>query len=123
VRPGLIQSANYIREHSQPADIVQDSHGDGRLTLSGLSDRQPYVQVWDPLVFGDRPPPKLISDRFAEIKRFKSLTRQEDITGFARRTGIKWFVAHPDDELEWPDTVTGNPSFESNGYRVYRFSP
>jgi hypothetical protein len=36
-----------------------------------------------------------------------------------RETGIRWYVAHPDDPNVWPAEFRDQPAFESNGYRVY----
>ncbi len=120
---GLVRSAQFIRERSQPADIAQDSLGDGRLILSALAERQPYVQQWNAYAqFGGRPPP-IISERFGQITQFKNYEGEGDIVEFARRNRIRWFVVHPEDPLAWPKSITGQPAFESGGYRVFRFAP
>jgi len=114
VPPGLVRAAYYIREHSQPTDIVQDSEGDSRLILTGLSERQPYA-VWDPANLS------WIPERAVEIAKFEKLTRHEEIIDMARRFRIRWFVVHPEDELAWPQAVVDGAVFQSDGYRVYAF--
>ena len=42
-----------------------------------------------------------------------------DLQRSVRETGIRWYVAHPDDPNGWPAEFRDQPAFESNGYRVY----
>jgi len=39
----LLKASRYIRRHSKPDEIVQDSENDPRLMLSGLADRQDFA--------------------------------------------------------------------------------
>jgi hypothetical protein len=46
-------------------------------------------------------------------------TNIPDLQRSVRETGIRWYVAHPDDPNVWPAEFRDQPAFESNGYRVY----
>jgi len=46
-------------------------------------------------------------------------TTISDLQQSVRETGIRWYVAHPDDSNVWPAQFRDRPAFESNGYRVY----
>ena len=118
VPAGLVKAAYFIRDHSRATDIVQDSQGDWRRILCGLSERQLYA-LWqlsvpeDVLAENDkarmlefvkskragtycRRSTEIASRRYST---FMTLTREKDILEFARHRHIRWFVSHPDDIL------------------------
>src|SRR5262245_34593185 len=43
----------------------------------------------------------------------------QDLQRSVRETGIRWYVAHPDDPNDWPAEFRDQPAFESSAYRVY----
>ena len=42
------------------------------------------------------------------------------IASTARVMGLRWFLLAPSATVGWPEEVVGHPTFELNGYRLYR---
>jgi hypothetical protein len=116
---GLIECGRYIR-NQPPADaVVQDSQLDKLLILGGLDDRPSFaarVDEWtrQSKVFRDT-----YQEQLGKLQKLQQATNIPDLQRSVRETGIRWYVAHPDDPNVWPAEFRGQPAFESNGYRVY----
>jgi hypothetical protein len=54
-----------------------------------------------------------------KLQRLQQANNIPDLQRSVRETGIRWYVAHPDDPNVWPAEFRDQPAFESNGYRVY----
>jgi hypothetical protein len=117
---GLINCASYIR-NQPPADaVVQDSQLDKFLVVGGLSDRPSFaarVDEWtrQSKVFRE----SAYREQLAKLQSLKQAKNISDLQNSTRDTGIRWYVAHPDDPNVWPAKFRDQPAFESNGYRVY----
>ena len=117
---GLVECAHYIRNQPPTNAVAQDSHQDKLLILGGLSERPSFaarLDMW-----------KLASKAFrqssykAQLHKLQKLQQANNIPDLqrsVRETGIRWYVAHPDDPNIWPAEFRDQPAFESNGYRVY----
>ena len=53
----------------------------------------------------------------------KAFTTREQLDAFARQTGIRWYLLHPDDAVAWPADVVDHPAFADRGFRVYDLRP
>jgi hypothetical protein len=117
---GLVDCARYIR-NQPPADaVVEDSQLDKFLIVGGLTDRPSFaarVDEWtrQSKVFRESG----YQEQLAKLKRLQQATSISDLQQSVRETGIRWYVAHPDDSNVWPPEFHDRPAFESNGYRVY----
>jgi hypothetical protein len=117
---GLIDCARYIR-NQPPADaVVEDSQLDKFLIIGGLTDRPSFgarVDEWtrQSKVFRESG----YQEQLAKLQRLQQATTIPDLQRSVRETGIRWYVAHPDDPNVWPEEFRDHPAFESNGYRVY----
>ena len=117
---GLVDCARYIR-NQPPADaVVEDSQLDKFLIVGGLTDRPSFaarVDEWtrQSKVFRESG----YQEQLAKLKRLQQATTISDLQQSVRETGIRWYVAHPDDSNVWPAEFRDRPAFESNGYRVY----
>ena len=117
---GLIDCARYIR-NQPPADaVVEDSQLDKFLIVGGLSDRPSFaarVDEWtrQSKVFRESG----YQEQLAKLQRLQQATTIPDLQRSVRETGIRWYVAHPDDRNVWPAEFGDQPAFESDGYRVY----
>jgi len=117
---GLIDCARYIR-NQLPADaVVQDSQLDKFLIVGGLSDRPSFaarVDEWtrQSKVFRESP----YREQLGKLQRLQQANNIPDLQRSIRETGIRWYVAHPDDPNVWPAEFRDQPAFESHGYRVY----
>jgi len=116
---GLVECAHYIRSQPPINAVAQDSHQDRLLILGGLSERPSFaarLEMW-------KRASKAFRESYeAQLHKLQSLyqaTNIADLQRNVRETGIRWYVAHPDDPNVWPAEFRDQPAFESNGYRVY----
>ena len=114
----LVKASLYIREHSHPDDIVQDSQNDSNVLVSGLSERQAYAISY---MFDTRRSGEMVV-RLNELAALRKMSIAADVTEFARRRHISWYVLRPGSEVAWPGSVLDNSAFNCDGYRVYRFA-
>jgi hypothetical protein len=117
---GLIDCARYIRNRPPADAVVEDSHLDKFLIIGGLTDRPSFaarVDEWtrQSKVFRESG----YQQQLARLERLQQATTMPDLQRGVRETGIRWYVAHPDDPNVWPAEFRDHPAFESNGYRVY----
>ena len=117
---GLIDCALYIRSQPPADAVVQDSQLDKFLTLGGLSERPSFtarLEEWTrpSKVFRESP----YREQLRKLQTLQQATNIPDLQRSVRETGIRWYVAHPDDPNVWPAEFRDQPAFESNGYRVY----
>jgi hypothetical protein len=99
---------------------VQDSHLDELLILGGLSERPSFaarLDLWKSASKAFRESP--YQEQLRKLHSLQEATNIPDLQRSVRETGIRWYVAHPDDPNVWPAEFRDQPAFESNGYRVY----
>jgi hypothetical protein len=117
---GLLDCARYIRNEPPANAVVQDSQLDKLLVIGGLTDRPSFaarVDEWtrQSRVFRESG----YQEQLRKLQRLQQATTIPDLQRSVRETGIRWYVAHPDDPNAWPAEFRDRPAFESNGYRVY----
>ena len=117
---GLIDCARYISDQPPADAVVQDSQLDKFLIVGGLTDRPSFaarVDEWtrQSKVFRESG----YREQLGKLQRLQQATTIPDLQRCVRETGIRWYVAHPDDANRWPAEFRNQPAFESNGYRVY----
>jgi hypothetical protein len=99
---------------------VEDSQLDKFLIVGGLTDRPSFaarVDEWtrQSKVFRQSG----YQEQLAKLQRLQQANNIPDLQRSVRETGIRWYVAHPDDRNVWPAEFRDQPAFESHGYRVY----
>jgi hypothetical protein len=116
---GLIDCARYIR-NQPPADaVVQDSQLDKFLIVGGLTDRPSFAARVDEWARQSKVFRESYREQLGKLKKLQQVTNIPDLQRSVRETGIRWYVAHPDDPNAWPAEFRDQPAFESAGYRVY----
>ena len=116
---GLIDCARYIR-NQPPADaVVQDSQLDKFLILGGLTDRPSFAARVDEWARQSKVFRESYREQLGKLQKLQQATNIQDLQRSVRETGIRWYVAHPEDPNVWPPEFGDQPAFESNGYRVY----
>jgi hypothetical protein len=117
---GLVECSRFIAHTGSRQDIVQDTQYDDHLVFGSLTERRSFLarpQIWkkskDPAV------PAEIEHRYALLERLKTLTAAAEIREVAARTGIRWYLVHPDDRLPWPAEILEHPAFRAGGFVVY----
>jgi hypothetical protein len=117
---GLVDCARYIRNQAPGNAVVEDSQLDKFLIVGGLTDRPSFaarVDEWtrQSKVFRQSG----YQEQLAKLQRLQQANNIPDLQRSVRETGIRWYVAHPDDRNVWPAEFRDQPAFESHGYRVY----
>jgi hypothetical protein len=121
VPSGLVKACSYVRKHSQPRDIIQDSENDPRFWITALAERQEFAidyKLWAKIYN----PPSL-RERLNELAAFKNMTNETDVIEFAKRNKISWYILRPESKVAWPVSILRKPAFRAGDYRVYHFAP
>ena len=113
----LVDAARFIRQHSAPSDVVQDSENDPRVWVTALAERPDFA------MYVPNRPPAGLDQRLADLAAFKRLTNITDIKAYAVRNQITWYVLRPTSEVAWPTALRDEAVFECGGYRVLHFAP
>jgi hypothetical protein len=117
---GLVECAHYIRSQPPTNAVAQDSHQDKLLILGGLAERPSFaarVYIWIRQSKAFRE--SSYQEQLRKLQRLQQAGSIADLQRAVRETGIRWYVAHPDDPNVWPAEFRDQPAFESIGYRVY----
>ena len=120
VPTGLVQAAHFILKHGPSTDIVQDAANDPNLIVAALSQRRSYICISLEDTFpGSGALRATHTSRAAECQMLLGATTREELASFSRRTGVRWFVLHPDSQVAWPSDFVGAPAFQDRGFRIY----
>ena len=112
----LVRAAQYIREHSQSGDVIQDSANDRNMLVGALAERPEFAVDW---MFGERL--EALKARLNDLDGFKESTSEADLLASAGKDKIAWYLLRPETKLSWPKSFQRNFSFDCEGYRVYSF--
>jgi hypothetical protein len=129
VPSALIKASSYIRRHSRPGDLIQDSENDPRFVVTALAERQNFAtdcKLWQSLLDPNHiinPSPIELRRRLDELVAFKKMGDEASLADFIRRHKISWYVLRPESEVAWPTSFRDSSVFNSEGYRVYHFIP
>ena len=115
---GLVRAAEYVRDHSDGQDLVQDSQFDRTYVFAALSERRTYASRTLTTISYNI---DLLQQRFASIERLMELRDARAVVTTARQVGLRWFLLDPGDQVAWPSPIVQRPVFELGGYRLYRF--
>lgn len=112
------RTAQFIRDHSRPQDLFQDSQFDRYCAVAALSERRPFVARSQTRIphNADR-----VEARVDLVDRLMGLRDANAVVSMARELGIRWFLLEPGDRVDWPDELVKRPNFESDGFRLYGF--
>jgi len=115
---GLVRAAEYIRDHGDGQDVVQDSQFDRTYALAALAERRAYASRSLTIISYNI---DLLQQRIAFIERFMELRDAATVVATAHQIGLRWFLLDPGDQVAWPAEIVERPTFELGGYRLYRF--
>lgn len=113
-----VQASLYIRAHSRADEIVQDSENDFRYLTTALTERQAFVIANMLKTREDTG----MGERLADMESFKHVTTATELTAFAARHKISWYLLHPTSTVSWPTPVRDAPEYVCDGFRVYHFA-
>jgi len=115
---GLVRAAEYIRDHGDGQDLIQDSQFDRTYAVAALAERRTYASRTLTTISYHL---DLLQQRIAFIESFMELRDAAAIVATANQIGLRWFLLDPGDQIAWPAELAGRPVFELGGYRLYRF--
>ena len=115
---GLYRAAQYMRDHGDAHDVFQDSQFDRTYTVAGLSERRAYAaRTMTRISYNS----EQVEARAEAIENLMQLHNPDAIAATTRKFGLRWFLLTPSDRVRWPEAIAGQPAFELDGYRLYRF--
>jgi hypothetical protein len=107
----LVNTANYVRLHSLPSELVQDSLNDPRFIVTALTERQAYLADG------------AFMHRTAEIEqRTDSLAKalagdRAALTAYMREHKISWLIWDGEPTGTWSTSV--QPAYECGPYKAF----
>jgi len=121
VPTGLVKACSYMRKHSQPSDVIQDSENDPRFWVTGLAERQEFAVNYKRWAKIYTPPG--LGERLNDLANFKRVKEKQDLIEFITKSKISWYLLEPGSKVDWPASVLKNPVYRASGYRLYHFDP
>lgn len=118
---GFIDCAQFIKDNSQPGDIIQDMNSDPNYVLTSWTGRREWVSLIYPWNTGAKCRNPECRDRLDQIKAWSLMSDRAQIEEFASKGHIRWLVIDPDRGLGWPDALLSRAAFATSGYKVIRF--
>lgn len=115
---GLVQAAQYMREHGSARDLFQESRFDRTCTVAALAERRPYAARNLTIM---RYHADLLNERIDAVENLMRLDNADAVAATARSLGLTWFLLDPSDKVEWPAALVDQPAFALDGFRLYRF--
>lgn len=112
-----VKASEYIKNHSLPSEIVQDSKNDRRFIFTALTERQLFAGE---SIFSK--PSTELQDRLEDLEKFKAMRTTYEINYFAKSKEISWYLLHPSSNVDWPVSFNGGSVFNCEGYRVFKLA-
>jgi hypothetical protein len=114
----LVEVAEHIRTHGPPDDIFQDSQFDRIYAIAALSERRPFVaHTLTRMPFRA----EMVATRSAAVDRLMAISRPKLVLGTARAYGLRWFVVHRGNKVQWPAGIADNPALQAGSLKLYDF--
>ncbi|HEU5076411.1 MAG TPA: hypothetical protein VFU02_19605 [Polyangiaceae bacterium] len=118
VPSALVRVAEYLRTHGGREDIFQDSQFDRTYAIAALSERRSFVShTMTRMPFRG----ETVAARTAAIDRLMGLAQPKLVVGTARAYGVRWFILHKGNRVNWPPELADHPKFEQGSFTVYEF--
>ncbi len=114
----MMKAMDYIRGHSSPWIVLQDSEGDPCFIVTGLTERQAYAISHSELNVNVSP---ALTTRIEELEVFKKMTTEKELLSFLQKHSMEWYLLRPETHVDWPDSFKNKITFASGGYRVYHW--
>jgi hypothetical protein len=114
----LVRAAEYMRERGGSEDIFQDSQFDRTYAIAALSERRVFVShTMTRMPYRG----EIVATRTAAIDRLMGLRHARLVVGTARAYGLRWFILHKGNRVNWPPDLANNPAFEMGPIALYEF--
>jgi hypothetical protein len=117
VPSAFVRVADYLRTHGSASDVFQDSQFDRTYVIAALSERRTFVSHTM-----TRMPHRgeMIAIRTAAIDRLMGLEQPKLVAGTARAFGIRWFVLHRGNSVNWRPGAA-EPVLDAGILTLYEF--
>ncbi len=115
---GLVASALYIRDHSDPQDLIQDSLFDRFCAVAALSERKLFVARSQTRMPHNA---NIVEERAEMVDKLTDFQDAAELAAAARKLGIRWYLLSRGTPVKWPEEFASHPIFEMDGYKLYRF--
>lgn len=115
----LFAATGFIRQHAGPADRLQSSDSDPIALDVALTDRQAYVSrlpLYEKLGGNLK---QLAAARAAENAALANIGSYEELRGFGRKAGVRWYLLRESDMPAWPVSLRGRSVFASGTIRIF----
>jgi hypothetical protein len=113
----VVRVAEYLRSHGSKEDIFQDSQFDRTYVIGALAERRPFVaHTMTTMPFRS----DMVATRTAAIDRLMTLRNPKLVVGTARAYGLRWFVLHRGNRVNWPADVI-KPVLVAGPLTLYEF--
>jgi hypothetical protein len=113
----MVRVAEYLRDHGGPEHVFQDSQFDRMYVLGALAERRTFVShTMTTMPFRA----DMVATRTAAVDRLMGLRRPKLVIGTARAYGIRHFVLHRGNRVNWPPDAL-KPAYETGPLTVYEF--
>jgi hypothetical protein len=113
----IVRMTEYLRSHGSPEDIFQDSQFDRMYVIGALAERRPFVShTMTTMPFRS----DMVATRTAAVDRLMILREPKLVVGTARAYGLRWFILHRGNRVNWPPAVL-KPVFASGPLTLYEF--
>jgi hypothetical protein len=117
---GLLKSAQYIRSHAAPTDVVWEETEELWAVTTGLTDRISFTSLETFFATQTGRLSELIAFRRSISNELRRASLTEQFAAIARAARIDWCLLTP--EGHQSDDVAGKVEFTEAGYRVVRVS-
>jgi hypothetical protein len=111
-----MKAVDYLRTHSAPGDIIQDSLNDLHFIWTGLSGRQIFA-----LDSGGVRSPAGVAPRLASLHAINSQQSPAEVENYMRTNKIAFFITNPGDSVAWRGVMGDRKVFQCGQYSIYRF--
>ena len=113
----LVRAAQFIRDHGQPADLLQDSRFDPGFVATAVGERQSFVAGG---TFGGKS--EIVAQRIELVGEMQRRADAQTLKSWARANHIGWYLMHPEDSTGWDARFLDQAVYRCDGYRVFRFT-
>ena len=119
---GFVDCAAYIRGHSQESDIAQAQVSTILPILSAYSERRCYLGLSPDWWRRYNHLSPLLNEslrRNQTVHQLPKAASEQELRKIVRETGIRWYIARPEEVLGWPSQRADNAVYTSHGFRLY----
>lgn len=108
--------ADFLKSHSHPDEVIQDSQNDPLFVLSALSERRAYA-----VDSGGIRMPLGLDARLASLRDLKAIGDPGRFLAYMQQHKIAWYVSEPGTTVPGRQALQGYRAYQCQGFDVYHF--